>query len=106
MKLARIGLAVVMLLAVIFRSLPDSVFNYFHQHTHTTAFQGEDNSHTTVEDYKHNCHIEDWNFEAFEIVAFNYVPTRECGQHVVLLTEPAVCLNRFVSQIGRGPPAA
>jgi hypothetical protein len=104
MKMARIGMAVIMLLALIFRSLPDSVFNYFHQHTHTTAYTGKPASHTSVEDYTHNCHIEEWNFESFEMVAFNCIPARECRQHVIAIDEPEVCLTRFVSQIGRGPP--
>jgi hypothetical protein len=106
MKFARISMAVVMLMALVLRSLPDSVFDYFHSHTHVSCSDCKSSSTQTIEDYQHNCHIEDWNFESFEVSETQITTIQQAQIQPNLTLYHAVLLAKPVSKAGRGPPAA
>lgn len=97
-------MAVIMLLAIVFRSLPDSVFNYFHNHTHIGYAEHSTQDRTVVKDYQHNCHIQDWNYETFDLVdnCLKTIPKR--GIQPNYLAQVEASAPSFISQIGRGPP--
>ena len=99
-------MAYIMLMAIALRSLPDSVFNYFHNHTHISSWQHNQAPGDILEDYQHNCQIEDWNFETFEVVDAHYRPI----QHVMAQSYFAISssFTFFISipQKGRAPPVA
>ncbi len=104
MKLARISMAVVMLLAIVLRSLPDSVFNYFHSHTHVSYTDLTQDTDVSIEDHQHNCHIEDWNFESFEVLDQVFLPIQQTIQQRFSITQYELVASFAISQIGRGPP--
>lgn len=103
MRLARILLACTMLVATIFKTLPDSVFDYFHHHEHAYNCIGDEPS---VGNYKHLCHVEDWNFEALEATDYpiHYVQNISLTQLVSLPFELATVDTH--NGIGRAPPVA
>jgi hypothetical protein len=103
MKSARILLAFTMLLAIVFRSLPDSVFDHFHQHEHTTADSKHGNA---VSNYKHNCHIEDWNFESFEVTESHYTSYQPIEVSALLVNEAKGGTISIINLTGRAPPLA
>lgn len=106
MKFARISLAVLMLMAIILRSLPDSIFNYLHEHTHISSNDTNSNSNESISDYKHNCHIEDWNFESFEVVETNFQTFQYSSKQILFNTHHELVLSISISQNCRAPPVA
>jgi hypothetical protein len=98
---ARILLASIMLLAIVFKSLPDSVFDYFHNHEHAL---NEPNDHPSIGNYKHNCHIEDWNFETFEVTEHQYQSNQLSATSSYIVAPFELCQNTPLSGIGRAPP--
>lgn len=104
MKFARISLAIVMLMAIILRSLPDSIFNYCHEHTHVSSNDVANTSNESINDYKHNCHIENWNFESFEVIEANFQPYQYSSKQVLSTTHHELVLSISISQNGRAPP--
>jgi hypothetical protein len=90
-----------MLVAIVFRSLPNSVFDHFHTHQHAGNIT---NDKTSVGDHKHNCHIEDWNFESFDVVHQVHLPFQHAIKQTLtgLFREPMASI--VISQTGRGPP--
>lgn len=104
MKLARISMAVIMLLAIVLRSLPDSVFNYFHSHTHVSYSDHTQDMGVSIEDHQHNCHIEDWNFESFEVIDQVFLPIQHSIQQRFSNTQYELVTSFTIPQIGRGPP--
>lgn len=106
MNFARISIAVVMLMALVLRSLPDSVFDYFHSHTHVSCSDCTSSSTTTIEDYKHNCHIEDWNFESFEMSETQIATIHQTQIQPFLAFQHAFIVAKPLCKAGRGPPTA
>lgn len=93
-------------MAIILKSLPDSVFNYFHNHTHVSvADPGNAFSHSIV-DYKYNCHIEDWNFESFDVTENNHVSFQHASKQIFTSIYPELVISIFISQNDRGPPVS
>jgi hypothetical protein len=103
MKGFRILLVFTMLLAIVFKSLPDSIFDHFHQHEHAKADLNKGNS---VGNYKHNCHIEDWNFESFEVAQNHYQTYQPAKVSAVLMNDKEVYTASIIHSTGRAPPAA
>jgi len=92
-----------MLTAIVFKTLPDSVFDSFHHHEHAFNCTGNEPS---VGNYKHLCHIEDWNFEALEAHdrSIQYVQNTSVTQVVTL---PFALIAPTTSKgVGRAPPIA
>ncbi len=97
-------MAVLMLLAIVLRSLPDSVFNHFHNHRHISYADHSDDEGAVMKDYQHNCHIEDWNFESFEVISNCFQPLHNIQIRSVYSSQVELAISALVSQIGRGPP--
>ena len=95
-----------MLMAIILRSLPDSVFDYFHSHTHVSYTDFSTDPGTKVEDYKHNCHIEDWNFESFEVTEQQYISPQYTTQQKFSQVHHELVVSVSIPQNGRAPPVA
>jgi hypothetical protein len=106
MKLVSISMAFMMLMAIILRSLPDSVFNYFHNHTHISYWKQHIGTADVVEDYQHNCHIEDWNFESFELVVELYRPIQHNMAYSYVACHSSFTISISIPQQGRAPPVA
>jgi hypothetical protein len=104
MKFTGISMAVVMLLAIVLRSLPDSVFNYFHHHTHVSYTDLSADEGSTVKNFQHNCHIGDWNFESFEVNENCFETVQNIHIQPVFSSQTDLSVSLLVSQIGRGPP--
>lgn len=103
MKSARILLACMMLLAIVFRSLPDSVFDHFHRHEHAKADSKQGDA---VSNYKHNCHIEDWNFESFEVTETHYHPFQPAEASALVINVIEAASVSIINGTGRAPPVA
>lgn len=99
-------MALIMLLAIIFRSLPDSVFNFFHTHSHVNTLELKEEAGYSIEDYQHNCQIEDWNYESFEVTENNFQPALSTSANQLCLDNQALFIYISVSPIGRAPPVA
>jgi len=106
MKTLRFALASLFIMASVFRSLPDTVFDLFHEHQHAFNLHTDDSGKEAWQNQVHFCHIADWNYEAFE----NAVPLYTMGTPIISLpsfvsTELTV-IGKSVPSIGRAPPVA
>lgn len=54
-----------MLVAITLKSLPDSVYDYFHSHTHSSRFHHSSNEGDKLGDYTYTCHIQAWYYETY-----------------------------------------
>ncbi len=106
MKFARISLATFMLMAIVLRSLPDTVFDYFHEHHHYQPEEQKTRSGASISEFQHNCHIQDWNFESFEVSETHYQPLQVSNQEDFCLAQPGFSFIISVTQNGRAPPIA
>lgn len=97
-------MAVLMLLAIVLKSLPDSVFNYFHSHTHVSYSEHSKDEGTVIKDYQHNCQIEDWNYESFEVNNHCFQTVQNIQVQPLYSSQTELAVSSLVSQIGRGPP--
>lgn len=104
MKFARISMACLMLLAIILKSLPDSVFDFFHQHNHVSSSNAQESAPYSITEYEHNCQIEEWNFETFEVTENNFQPTIENSTRPLTVSQSELAHSILFSPIGRGPP--
>ena len=97
-------MAFIMLTAIVFRSLPDSVFDYFHSHTHVNRLDSASSEGAHYENYSHNCHIAEWNYIAAEVTHSIQLTSTLTGTN----QNPPVHLSEYlVSSIissGRAPP--
>lgn len=104
MKWGRIYLALLMFTAIIFRSLPDTIFDYFHEHVHTHQLIINNQESPTIHEEAHDCHMVDWNFESNEILPTIFIFYTPTSLSEFLPSVKQLGIFQRIQRIGRAPP--
>lgn len=104
MKWGRIYLALLMFTAIIFRSLPDTVFDFFHEHTHTHQLITSDGEYPTLHEEAHACHLADWNFESLDVTQTFFIFYSQSNLLDFIPSVKSLTSLQLIQRIGRAPP--